>query len=153
MNYSFMNCNLNNRLKVRHSGHGLKNGFVKVCNSNGFVIQMSGIQIPIVSSLLAKKISCFFRPYYILFLSFLGDIAFCFGCFQAILHLVFVVFRRYCILFLSFSGDIAGYPSTRQFWSDEMRPVGLTWFHKRSGSVLYAKQSSLLNYETCQTAF
>ena len=40
MNYSFMYCDLKNRLKVRYSGHGFNNEIVKVRNSNGSVNQI-----------------------------------------------------------------------------------------------------------------
>ena len=47
MDFSFMYCDLNNGLKVCHSGHGLNNRLVKVRDSKTF-IQMSGIRIPTV---------------------------------------------------------------------------------------------------------
>ena len=56
MNYSFMHCDLNNRLKVRYSGHGLNNGIVKLRNLNDTVIQMSGIPIATVQA--AKTLKC-----------------------------------------------------------------------------------------------
>ena len=40
-----MYCDLNNRLKLCYSGHGLNNGLVKLCNSNGSVIQRAVIWI------------------------------------------------------------------------------------------------------------
>ena len=41
---------LNTRLKVNYSDHHVNNGLLKVCNSNGSVIQMSSIQIPTVNA-------------------------------------------------------------------------------------------------------